>query len=263
MTTTDAPAVRYDEVTVTLGGTTILDELRLQVGAGRFVGLIGPNGSGKTTVLRCLYRALSPDAGRVVVGDTDVAETPLRENARRVAALTQSSAMFLDFSVREVIRTGRLPHTRLLHSLSAADDEACARAMTDAGVTHLADRRFSDLSGGESQRVLIARAFAQDAPVLVLDEPTNHLDVRHQFGVLEAARRRGVTVLAALHDLNIAAQFCTDLAVVSDGRVVVAGTPAEVLTADTVRTWFGIGGHVVTHPRLGVPQIIFDEGNPR
>jgi iron complex transport system ATP-binding protein len=134
--------------------------------------------------------------------------------------------------------------------------------MSDAGVTHLAHRRFSELSGGESQRVLIARAFAQDTSVLVLDEPTNHLDVRHQYTVLEAARRRSVTVLAALHDLNIAAQFCTDLAVVSDGRIVAAGTPAEVLTADTVRTWFGIGGHVVTHPRLGVPQIIFDEGNP-
>ncbi|MEH3155987.1 MAG: ABC transporter ATP-binding protein [Gordonia paraffinivorans] len=263
MTASDPAAVCYDDVAVTLGGSAIIRDLRLHIGAGRFLGLIGPNGSGKTTVLRCLFRALSPDSGRVSVDDTDVAAIPLRENARRVAALTQSSAMFLDFTAREVVRTGRTPHTRLLGPMTSTDDEACAQAMADAGVAHLSHRRFSDLSGGESQRVLIARAFAQDTPVLVLDEPTNHLDVRHQYGVLEAARRRGVTVLAALHDLNIAAQFCTDLAVVSDGRVVATGTPAEVLTADTVRTWFGIGAHVVLHPRLGVPQIIFDEGNPR
>jgi iron complex transport system ATP-binding protein len=256
------PEIGFDDVTVTLGDTAILRDLRLHVGAGRFVGIVGPNGSGKTTVLRCLYRALAPTRGRVSVGARDIGAISIRENARQVAALAQTGAMYLDFTVLEVVRTGRLPHTRLLRSFTESDRAICSRAMADAGVSHLADRRFSELSGGESQRVLIARAFAQESSVLVLDEPTNHLDVAHRYAVLRAARERGVTVLAALHDLNLAAQFCTELVVVSGGRIVDSGTPTEVLTADTVRRWFGIGGHVVTHPRLGVPQIIFDEGTP-
>ncbi|WP_299571973.1 ABC transporter ATP-binding protein [uncultured Williamsia sp.] len=255
-----APEVRYEDVAVTLGDTAVLRDLCLHVGAGRFVGLVGPNGSGKTTVLRCLYRALAPTTGRVTVGARDIGAVSVRENARQVAALTQSGGMFLDFTVREVVRTGRLPHTRLLRSLSTGDDAICTRAMADAGVSHLAGRRFSELSGGESQRVLIARAFAQESSVLVLDEPTNHLDVAHQYAVLRAARDRGITVLAALHDLNIAAQFCTELVVVSGGRIVDSGTPTAVLTADTVLRWFGVACHVLTHPRTGVPQIIFDEG---
>ena len=253
-------AVAFRDVVVALGGATILRDLHLEVGADRFVGLVGRNGSGKSTVLRCLYRAIAPEAGVVELDGVDIGGVPMRENARHVAALTQSSSMFLDFTVREVVRTGRLPHTRMLRSLSPADDAACERALVDAGVVHLAHRRFSDLSGGESQRVLIARAFAQEAPVLVLDEPTNHLDLAHQLAVLAAARDRGITVLTALHDLNIAAQFCTDLAVVHDGRIVHTGTPAEVVTADVVRRWFGVECHVITHPRLGVPQIIVDEG---
>ncbi|GAA2071319.1 ABC transporter ATP-binding protein [Williamsia deligens] len=252
--------VRYEDVAVSLGGAEILRSLRLDVGAGRFVGLIGRNGSGKSTVLRCLFRALHPDSGVVSLDGVDVTGISLRDNALRVAALTQSTSMFLDVTVREVIRTGRLPHTRLLRSLSAADEAACDRAVADAGVRHLLDRRFGELSGGEAQRVVIARALAQETPVLVLDEPTNHLDVAHQFAVLRAAQARGVTVLAALHDLNVAAQFCTDLAVVADGHIVTSGSPAEVLTVETVRRWFGIDCHVVSHPRLGVPQIIVDEG---
>lgn len=253
-------AVAFRDVVVALGGATILRDLDLEVGAGRFVGLVGRNGSGKSTVLRCLYRAIAPQAGAVELDGLDVGAIPMRENARRVAALTQSSSMFLDFTVREVVRTGRLPHTRMMRALSPDDEAACERALADAGVADLANRRFTELSGGESQRVLIARAFAQDAPVLVLDEPTNHLDLAHQLGVLSAARDRGVTVLAALHDLNIAAQFCSDLAVVHAGRIVQTGTPAEVVTTDVVRRWFGVGCHVVSHPRLGVPQIIVDEG---
>ncbi|SIS18765.1 ABC transporter ATP-binding protein [Williamsia sterculiae] len=257
---TPAPAVDYREVTVRLGHVDIVTDIHLSVGEGRFFGLIGPNGGGKSTILRCLYRALTPVTGAITLNGRDVAASSLRANARHVAALTQSSEMFLDFTVEDVVRTGRLPHTGLLRSTTTDDTWVCDQAMDEAGVGGLRGRLFSELSGGESQRVLIARAFAQQTPVLVLDEPTNHLDVRHQYAVLEAARNRGTTVIAALHDLNVAARFCTDLAVVAGGRVVRTGTPADVLTAASIGQWFGIGCHVVRHPRLSVPQIIFDEG---
>lgn len=250
----------YHDVDVHLAGRHIVHRVSLSASAGSFVGVIGPNGSGKSTILRCLYRALTPSAGTVRVEGRDIHAISMRENARQVAALTQATDSHLDFTVTDVVRAGRLPHRPALALGYTADDaRICAAAMADAGVGHLADRSFGSLSGGEAQRVLIARAFAQQPRVLVLDEPTNHLDVRHQYGVLTAARTRGVTVLAALHDLNLAAQFCDELVLVYEGAVVCHGPPATVLRADNVARWFGIECHVHPHPRLGVPQIIFDE----
>lgn len=252
--------IRYHDVDVHLAGRRILHGISLSAHGGSFVGVIGPNGSGKSTILRCLYRALDPDAGTVHVEGRDVRAVSMRENARQVAALTQTTSSHLDFTVMDVVRAGRLPHRPALAlGYSSHDTRACADAVADAGVGHLEGRQFGSLSGGEAQRVLIARAFAQEPRVLVLDEPTNHLDVRHQYGVLTAARARGVTVLAALHDLNLAAQFCDHLVLVSHGEVVCAGTPGAVLRVENIVEWFGIDCHVYPHPRLGVPQIIFDE----
>ncbi|GAA3726402.1 ABC transporter ATP-binding protein [Gordonia hankookensis] len=251
--------VDYDQVGVEIGHTTILRDVTVHAPRGSFLGIIGPNGSGKSTMLRCLYRALDPTEGRVQVGDRDITSISMRDNARQVAALTQRIALDFDFTAAEVVATGRLPHRSLTTSTARRDREICVQAMSDAGVTHLVDRAFTSLSGGEAQRVLIARAFAQEPEVLVLDEPTNHLDVRHQYAVLRAARDREVTVVAALHDLNIAAQFCDRLVVLAHGRVAATGTPREVLTPAAIHRFFGIGSHVFDHPRLNVPQVIFDE----
>ena len=251
--------IDYDDVTVQIGGTTILEAVAPAAESGEFIGIVGPNGSGKSTLLRCLYRAVSPSAGRVLVDDTDIAAIGMRANARQVAALTQDTTTPFDFTAAEVVATGRLPHTPLLRGTHRRDAEICAAAMATADIAHLADRGFLSLSGGERQRVLIARALAQQPKVLVLDEPTNHLDVHHQYSVLSAARELGITVVAALHDLNLAAQYCDRLFVLHGGRIVCSGTPHEVITAEVIARWFSIGGHIVTHPRLGVPQIIFDE----
>ncbi|MFD4293652.1 ABC transporter ATP-binding protein [Rhodococcus sp. NPDC058505] len=251
--------VDYRDVTVEIGGTRILEAVTLAAEEGTFVGVVGANGSGKSTLLRCLYRALSPAAGRILVGGTDIAAISMRENARQVAALTQDSLMQFDFTAAEVVATGRLPHQSALRRADRRDVGLCRDALATADASHLEHRSFLSLSGGERQRVLIARALAQQPRVLVLDEPTNHLDVHHQYSVLTAARNLGITVIAALHDLNLAAQYCDRLFVLSGGRLVCTGTPDEVVTADVLRRWFAIGGHVVTHPRLGVPQIIFDE----
>lgn len=254
--------VDYEGVTVELDGTSIVERVTLAAESGQFIGIVGPNGSGKSTLLRCLYRALSPRSGRVLTDGRDIAAISMRENARQVAALTQDATTPFDFTAAEVVATGRLPHAALLRGTRRRDREICAEAMTTADIDHLADRGFLSLSGGERQRVLIARALAQQPRVLVLDEPTNHLDVHHQYRILAAARRLNVTVIAALHDLNLAAQHCDRIFVLHRGRVVCSGTPHEVITTQIISRWFAIGGHIVSHPRLGVPQVIFDDSAP-
>ena len=251
--------VEYDAVDVTIDGATIVHDVSVSIPSGHFVGIVGPNGSGKSTLLRCLYRALTPSAGAVRVDGVDNLTVSMRLNALQVAALTQDSPLQFDFTAAEVVATGRLPHGRAFSRDRAHDHLVCREAMLLADAQHLSERSFLSLSGGERQRVLIARAFAQEPRVLVLDEPTNHLDIYHQYAVLSAAKKLGVTVVAALHDLNLAAQYCDQLFVLGAGRLVCSGTPAEVITADVLRRWFEIGGHIITHPRLGVPQIIFDE----
>lgn len=251
--------VDYENVTVEFDGTTVVEAVTLAAAPGEFIGIVGPNGSGKSTLLRCLYRALSPTTGRVLVGSTDIAAISMRENARQVAALTQDTTTPFDFTAAEVVATGRLPHTALLRGTHRRDREICSAAMATADIGHLASRGFLSLSGGERQRVLIARALAQQPRVLVLDEPTNHLDVHHQYSVLSAARDLGITVVAALHDLNLAAQHCDRIFVLHAGRLVCSGPPNEVITTEVITRWFSIGGHIVSHPRLGVPQIIFDQ----
>lgn len=244
-----------EDVTVDAAGARIVDEVRLAVDSGAFVGLVGPNGSGKSTLLRSVYRALRPTAGVIRLDGDDVHTMPARDAARVLAALPQESSAEFDFTVTEVVAMGRLPHR---DRTAAADREVCAAAMARTGVGHLADRGFLALSGGEKQRVLIARALAQQPRVLVLDEPTNHLDIAHQLDVLSLVRGSGVTVLAALHDLNLAAAHCDVLYVVSGGRVVASGAPHDVLRPALLSEVFGVRAHPVRHPVTGAVQLLFD-----
>ncbi|MET9329565.1 ABC transporter ATP-binding protein [Tsukamurella sp. NPDC003166] len=250
--------VEYSGVSVELGGARVIEDVSLSAETGTFVGVVGPNGSGKSTLLRCVYRVLTPAAGTVTVDGADVTAVSLAENARNVAAVMQHAPFDIGFTAREIVETGRLPHRRR-GVPSSAHRRAVDGALAAAGAADLAGRGFGTLSGGEAQRVLIARAFAQEPKVLVLDEPTNHLDVRHQFAVLSAARDLGVTVIAVLHDLNLAAQYCDRLYVLSEGSLACSGTPSEILVPATIRRYFDMGAHVVPHPRLGVPQVIFDD----
>ncbi|WP_328503216.1 ABC transporter ATP-binding protein [Streptomyces sp. NBC_00457] len=242
-------------VTVEAAGKRLVDEIKLSVDSGAFVGLVGPNGSGKSTLLRCVYRALRPAAGVVRLDGDDVHTLDPRATARRLAALPQESSSEFDFTVAEVVGMGRLPH----RGRTAAEDRAiCAEAMRSTSVEHLAARGFLALSGGERQRVLIARALAQRPQVLVLDEPTNHLDIAHQLDVLSLVRASGLTALAALHDLNLAAAHCDLLYVLSAGRVVASGPPHDVLRPDLLAEVFGVRAHPVRHPETGAVQLLFD-----
>ncbi|WP_199034631.1 ABC transporter ATP-binding protein [Glycomyces salinus] len=254
--------LRLDRLGVAIGGARIIRDLTLEAPSGTVLGLIGPNGSGKTTALRSVYRSLRPDSGAVWTGDRDLWKLPRREAALTVAAVTQQHRAHLDFTVAEIVAMGRHPHHRHGGRLGEAERRLCREAMERVDVAHLADRGALTLSGGEMQRVLVARALVQQPRVLVLDEPTNHLDLKHQLGLLSLIAGSDLTVLTVLHDLNLAAAVCDRIAVLSEGDLVAVGKPDEVLTAELLKTVFGVDGEVVPHPRTGRPQILFSIPEP-
>ncbi|ATL31829.1 ABC transporter ATP-binding protein [Streptomyces formicae] len=249
--------LRIEGLGVDIDGMSLVHDLSLDVRCGEVVGLVGPNGSGKSTALRCVYRALRQDRGTVRVGDDDISRLPMRRSAQFVAAMTQDGAVDLDFTVEEVVALGRAPHQRGNQALGERERALCVRAMERLGIHHLAGRGVLTLSGGERQRVLLARALVQEPKILVLDEPTNHLDVRHQVEVLSHLRGAAPTVLVVLHDLNLAAAACDRLGVLSQGRLVASGTPAQVLTEELVAEVFGVRATVVPHPLTGDPQLLY------
>ena len=229
-----------DGVSVEIEGRRLVDQVLLDVAPGQFVGLVGPNGSGKSSLLRTIYRVLKPSAGRIVHLGDEVWKVSARQAARRMAVVAQERMGEFDFTVDEIVMMGRTPHKRLLDTDTAADHELVERCLGQVAMRHCAGRLFQSLSGGEKQRVLVARALAQQAEFLVLDEPTNHLDIRQQLELLELIGRLGTTTLAALHDLNLAARYCDRLAMLCEGRLVAAGTPAEVLTAERISAVYGV-----------------------
>lgn len=229
------------------GGRTILDGVELEVGSGEFVGLIGPNGSGKSSLLRCLYRAQRPDSGTAAVDGIDVWAMKPRDLARRLAVLTQGSAFDMDYTVAEMVLMGRTPHKGLLDRDTAEDADVVADALATIQMTDFGQQSFATLSGGEKQRVLLARALAQQPQMLVLDEPTTHLDVRFQLEILDIVRRLGITALAALHDLSLAAAFCDRIYVLDCGRIVAAGKPVDVITPALISSVYEISSQVHLH----------------
>ncbi|MCZ2110056.1 MAG: ABC transporter ATP-binding protein [Dehalococcoidia bacterium] len=235
-------------VTVSIDRTPIVSNTDLHVEPGEFVGLVGPNGSGKSTLLRSIYRVLRPDSGAVCLDTDDVWRLRPKDVARRVSVVTQESAPDFDFTVFEMALMGRTPHKGMLESDSAHDREIVIGALERTGVLHLADRVYATLSGGEKQRVLLARALAQQGRVLILDEPTNHLDIRAQLQLLRLVCGLRVTTIAAIHDLNLAATFCDRLYVLRRGQVVASGSPSDVLTDEVVGEVFGVRCHRLPHP---------------
>ncbi|TVT60506.1 ABC transporter ATP-binding protein [Amycolatopsis rhizosphaerae] len=231
----------------------------LTIAQGEFVAVIGPNGSGKSTLLKTVYRALRPRAGTVLLGDEDVWAARHRDVARRVGVLGQDPPGGYDFTAREAVRLGRYPHLGAFDRLGATDEAIVAQALERTGATGIADRPLSTLSGGERQRVLLARALAQRPELLVLDEPTNHLDPAHQMSTLSLVASLGVTVLAALHTLDLAARYATTIVAIKAGTIAAAGPPAEVLTPAVFRDVFAVDGSLVSDPVDGRPRVLLRE----
>ena len=190
------------------GGREILHGIDLEAHSGQMVGLIGPNGSGKSTLLRCICRALQPTGGAVLLDGSGLEQMNLRQSAQKMAVVAQHNAYAFDFTVEELVLLGRTPHKRPLERDTSADRRIAAQALAQVGLAGFGPRSYATLSGGEQQRVILARALAQQTPCLLLDEPTNHLDIKYQLDMLDLVRGLGRTVLAALHDLNLAAAYC-------------------------------------------------------
>lgn len=238
----------------------VLSDVSIALKTGEMCGLIGPNGSGKSTVLRCLSGALRLRAGAVTLDGVPLSKLSPRDIALKIAFVPQTEPSQFDFTVRDLVLMGRHAHIARWSGETAADYQIVARALADTDLLHLADRVVTRLSGGEHRRVLIARALAQQAPLMLLDEPTAHLDVTHQVELLSLVRRHvresGGGVVVALHDLNQAAEFCDRLVLIFQGAVAADGPPAEVLTEQNIRTAYGACAQIGRNPATGRPQIL-------
>ncbi|MFF3085289.1 ABC transporter ATP-binding protein [Streptomyces nojiriensis] len=248
-------ALDAEDVTVVVDGRTLVDRVSLHVAPGEVLALVGPNGAGKSTLLRTFYRVLRPTSGHVLLDGEDVWRMPGKRLAQRLAAVLQETAGDFELTVYEVVAMGRTPHKRAFAGDDAEDRGIIMGSLEELDVAALAQAPFDRLSGGEKQRVLIARALAQRTKAMVLDEPTNHLDLRHQLDALRLVRRIGVTAVIALHDLNLAASFCDRICVLDGGRVVATGTPREVLTRDLLAEVYRVEAEVSVHAGTGIPQV--------
>ncbi|MFI1519441.1 ABC transporter ATP-binding protein [Kitasatospora cineracea] len=254
------PRLAGRDLTLAYDKRTIAEGLTVDVPDHSFTVVVGPNACGKSTLLRALSRTLKPVAGQVLLDGRSIATLPAKQVARTLGLLPQSSIAPDGITVAELVSRGRYPHQGVLRQWSTEDERVVAGAMADTGVAGLADRPVDELSGGQRQRVWIAMALAQQTPLLLLDEPTTYLDIAHQVEVLDLCarlhREQGRTLVAVLHDLNQAARYATHLVALHDGKLVAAGPPGEVVTAELVEEVFRLPCRVIPDPETGTPLVV-------
>ena len=243
----------------------VLEDINLQATPGEMVGLIGPNGSGKSTIIRALSHVIPPRSGQILLDGKDIANIARRDLARLVGVVPQMPLLPSTFTGLEIVLMGRNPHLGLFQQEGPRDWEIVWQAMAKTATQPLAPRRINELSGGEIQCLLIARVLAQETKAILLDEPTANLDIGRQVEILDLIKQlcteNNLTVVAALHDLNLAAQYCDRLILIYNGRVHAEGTPAEVITAANIREVYGAENCVYTHPANGLPIVLLNSNH--
>lgn len=240
-----------EKVEVQIHGKEIVKGFTLEVPEGACTAILGPNGSGKSTFLKAVYRIQPVSAGAVYLDGREIAEIPRKRMAQEVSVVSQFNQIQFEYSVYDVVLMGRTPHMGLLQRESLEDHRLAEESLRRVGMYEYRDQNFQTLSGGEKQRVILARALTQQPKLLILDEPTNHLDIRYQLEILSIIRSLGVSVLTALHDLNLAFQFCDYIYLVKDGEIFCRGAPAEVLTPENIKQVYGIGCDIFPSPVNG------------
>jgi iron complex transport system ATP-binding protein len=237
----------------------VLQDISFQVGKGEFIGVIGPNGSGKSTLLKVLYRLLSPQQGEVLVEFVPLKRMSRAEIAKRIAVVAQETYPLFPFRVIEIVLMGRSPYLGYLMFESEKDLEIAKKAMKWTEILNFSERPIDELSGGERKRVFIARALAQEPEVILLDEPTANLDIHHQIEfldlILSLNREKGLTIVMATHDMNIAAEFCDRLILLRQGTIYKMGSPKEVITEENIERVYGCQVLVDQNPISGMPRI--------
>ncbi|NEW62212.1 ATP-binding cassette domain-containing protein [Granulicatella sp. zg-ZJ] len=238
--------VQTDKVNVIYDKTPILHDITLQAKENQFIGLIGPNGSGKSTLLKCIYRTLDVNSGTILLDGTPIHQFNYKETAKKMAVVAQHNQYQFDFTVQDIVLMGRTPYKSMFDKETEEDYRIMEHALTLVDMLAYKDREFSTLSGGEQQRVILARALTQQPSCLILDEPTNHLDIKHQLMLLQTVKKLDMTVIAAIHDLNMAAMYCDIIYVLYQGRIVAVGTPKEVLTKELIKDVYQVNTDIIT-----------------
>lgn len=240
-----------------IDGIQILNDVSLSVKEGEFVGLIGPNGCGKSTLLKNIYKTFKPEKNAVFLDGKDVMSLNAREMAKEVSVMAQENSVEFDIEVMDMVMYGRYSHRKFLEGEKKEDVDICRQYIREVGLEGYEHRSYLSLSGGEKQRVLLARALVQESRLIVLDEPTNHLDVRFQYLIMQTLKDQNVTVFSSVHDLNIASMYCDKIILMDKGNIVTAGTPEEVLTEKNIADIFHVQSQVTVNEITGKIQIYY------
>lgn len=249
--------LKVEGLSVALGNHEILKNISFSVREGEFLGIIGPNGSGKSTLMKCLYRTLSPDEGKIFLGDEELASMTLKKSAKLLSVIAQHNPDGFAFAVEDVVLMGRTPYKTIWQGNSKEDHMRVRKALCAVGLEKFEKRSFATLSGGEKQRVILARALVQDTPYLLMDEPTNHLDINHQLHFMQLVRALGRTVIAVMHDLNLAWMYADRMLVLAHGEIVADGKPGEIFTPAFIRKIYGVESSILQDEKTGIHRIAY------
>jgi ABC-type cobalamin/Fe3+-siderophores transport system ATPase subunit len=254
--------LRIEDLTVSYGLHRVLHSVSVDVQAGEVLALIGPNGAGKSTLVRAVSGVIPVERGKVSAFGVDLLALPAMKRARSLAVVPQAVSLPLAFTVWETVMLGRTPYLNFLGQVSSKDEDITRLALQKVDALDIAYRRVGEISGGEQQRVLLARALAQSTPILMMDEPTVHLDLQYQVNIMETVRSlahsENLAVLIALHDLNLAARYSDRIVLLVGGKMIAAGTPQQVLTPEIISTAYHLPVHVIPHPFAEAPLILPD-----
>jgi iron complex transport system ATP-binding protein len=258
--------LEVNSITLSYNHLPVVQDLSFKLQPGELVGIIGPNGCGKTSIIKALSRVLTPRSGQILLEGKNLQHYSRSVLARLTGVVPQNPSLPETFTVAEVVLLGRNPYLGLLRNESLHDLEISWQAMARTGISHLAERRLGELSGGERQRVTLARVLAQEPHIILLDEPTANLDIRHQIEILDLikglCREKELIVLIALHDLNLASQYCDRLILMKEGQIHVEGTPQQVITTANIKEVYGTASQVYPHPENNLPVVLVGGKRP-